>query len=255
MKRLLTMSLVFVMAAYAAVSANAGYDPEIDYMEEMIQAAAENNWAVGLAAEQCRNEQIYEMGLDEQPIGFEDLCLLAKIMYAEAGSVWLSDEWKMAVGEVVLNRVESVEFPDTIREVLWQKGQYYDGNSYFRQLKPSERCVRLALRVLEGERVMNDKSVVFQANFKQGSGVCLALYDSTLGWTYMCYSSRPELYEQAEDSGTQPESAEEETAAQEDEVTQLDTYRISRFYPELKALSFKLSVEVEHIALPMQVRL
>ena len=37
-------------------------------------------------------------------------------------------------------------------------------------------------------------AVVFQANFKQGSGVCKALYDSHLGWTYFCYSSNMSLY-------------------------------------------------------------
>ena len=199
MKRFLTITAAIALAFSAAVSAEAGFDPEEDYTEMMIQAAAEGNVEVGEAAEKCRSEMISELGLDEIEIKFDDLYLLAKIMYAEAGSVWLPDEWKMGVGEVVLNRVDSVEFPNTVREVLEQPGQYYGKNcKYFDNIKPGERCARLALRLLEGERVFNDKSVVFQANFKQGSGTFKACFDEQLGWTYFGISSHPELYVQAE---------------------------------------------------------
>ena len=133
--------------------------------------------------------------VEETAFEFEELLLLSRIMYAEAGSVWLSDEWKMCVGEVVLNRVASPEFPDTIREVLEQPGQYYGKNCrYFDTLQPSELCVRLALRLLLGERVMDEPSVVFQANFRQGGGVFAEYRDAALGSTYFCYSIHPELY-------------------------------------------------------------
>jgi hypothetical protein len=96
---------------------------------------------------------------------------------------------------VVLNRVASPEFPNTIREVLEQPGQYYGKNSsYFSGIRPDRHCAELALRLLEGERHMQP-SVVFQANFRQGSGTYLALCDSQLGWTYFCYSLRRELYQ------------------------------------------------------------
>ena len=120
--------------------------------------------------------------------------LLAKVIYAEAGSEFLSDEWKMCVGEVVLNRVASPEFPNTIYDVVYQQGQYQGARSgYIASLTPSERCIDIAKRLLNGERIM-EPSVVFQANFKQGSGVYKALYDSHLGWTYFCYSTNMSLY-------------------------------------------------------------
>ena len=100
----------------------------------------------------------------------------------------------MAVGEVLLNRVASPEFPNTVEECIYQPGQYYPKNSsYFKKLLPWERETRLAWRLLEGERHLKP-SVVFQANFTQGSGVFKSFYDKYLGWTYICYSSRPELY-------------------------------------------------------------
>lgn len=166
-----------------------------DYMAEMIQAAVAGDRESGLAAEALRNAKITEHALDYEQVSFEDMYLLAKIIYAEAGSNWLSDEWKLCVGEVVLNRVASPEFPDTVSEVIYQKGQYYgSGSTYFESLLPDERCVLLAKRLLEGERVMNDKTVVFQAEFVQGSGIHKQFDDCYLGTTYFCYSSYPELY-------------------------------------------------------------
>ncbi|MCI5754643.1 MAG: cell wall hydrolase [Clostridiales bacterium] len=178
-----------------AVSAQAVAPDESNFMEDMIRAACANDLQAGRQAEACRAEKIAQQDLEVAPVAFEDLLLLAKIIQAEAGSAWLSEQWKMSVGEVVLNRVASPEFPNTVREVIEQPGQYYGPSStFFRNLRPSEEAARLAQRLLEGERVLNEPSVVFQANFPLGGGVFLHLIDSQLGSTYLCYSAHPELY-------------------------------------------------------------
>jgi len=175
--------------------AKAAYDPNVDYSAEMISAAVVGDYDSGLAAQAARDEKIVAGGLNAKNYTFEDLMYLSKIMYAEAGSEWLSDEWKMCVGEVVLNRVASPEFPKTIKGVIEQPGQYYNANSrYFNNLLPSERCVELAVRLLNGERNL-EPSVVFQANFAQGGGTEKAFYDKYLGWTYFCYSTKTSLYQ------------------------------------------------------------
>lgn len=198
---------VAACAAFAVPAGNAAWD--VDFMEEMVWAAVEGDYEAGEAAAEARNEKIELLDLDYELIEFEDLYLLSKIMYAEAGSVWLSDEWKMCVGEVVLNRVDSPEFENTIKDVLEQPGQYYGKNCpYFERLRPSERCVRLAIRLLEGERIFNDPSVVFQANFKQGGGVHTKLVDSQLGATYFCFSIRPHLYETVTEAESELAAAE-----------------------------------------------
>jgi len=194
MKKLLTIlpviALTFLLSGYA----QATYDENVDYSAVMKQAAITGDYEAGVAAQQSRDEKIAALGLESKSYTFEDLMLLSKIIYAEAGSEWLSDEWKMCVGEVVLNRVASPEFPNTIKEVLEQPGQYYGSNSrYFNNLLPTERCVDCALRLLNGERLL-EPSVVFQANFTQGGGTHTAVYDKYLGWTYFCYSSNIELY-------------------------------------------------------------
>ena len=83
-----------------------------------------------------------------------------------------------------------------MQEVLEQPGQYYGKNSrYFNSLKPSAECVEAARRLLEGARVLGQPAVVFQSNYRLGSGVYLELKDKYLGSTYLCWSSFPELYE------------------------------------------------------------
>lgn len=223
MKRLIAVMLAAILSFVLATGAFAAYDPEIDYTSVMVEAAVAGDYQTGTEAEQSRNEKIDALGLSATKITFNDLMLLSKIMQAEAGSEWLSDEWKMCVGEVVLNRVASSEFPNTIAEVLAQPGQYYGANSsYFNRLLPSERCVLGAVRLLNGERLMDD-AVVFQANFRQGSGIHTAFYDNLLGWTYFCISSKSYLYEEASPVQTAAETAADEAAAETTEkITQAD---------------------------------
>lgn len=184
-----------LFALVMCCSVGAAYVPEEDYMEKMIQAATENDSDQGKTAQLVRDEKIRSEGLSYESIDFEQLLMLSKIIQAEAGSAWLGETWKMSVGEIVLNRIASPEFPNTMKEVLEQPGQYYGKNSsYFKKLKPSRESVLAALKLLEGERVLNEPSVVFQANFRLGSGVFLELRDKALGSTYLCYSSHRDLY-------------------------------------------------------------
>ena len=102
---------------------------------------------------------------------------------------------EMAVGEVLLNRVASPEFPDTLRDCAFQPGQYTAADEgWFEVLLPFRDCVEAAFRLLSGERVLRDPSVVFQSGGVQGGGVALELTDSVYGSVYFCYTSRPELY-------------------------------------------------------------
>lgn len=52
----------------------------------------------------------------------EEVKLLAALIYCEAGNQ--SYNGKVAVGAVVLNRVESKRFPNTIKGVIYQRGQF-----------------------------------------------------------------------------------------------------------------------------------
>lgn len=152
MKKIITIMLIIILAAILIRPAVAAeYEPDTNYMTSMMATAVVGDSDCGRQLAEARNAKIDELGLTYQKIEWDDLYLLAKIIYAEAASQWLSDEWKMCVGEVVLKRVASPEFPNTVQEVIYQSGQYYGSQSqYFEELRPDTRCVGLAKRLLEG---------------------------------------------------------------------------------------------------------
>ena len=99
-----------------------------------------------------------------------DLDLLARVIYAEAGSDWLTDEHQRAVGSVVLNRVADSRFPNTIYGVVYQKGQYACTWNGAINKTPSQRAINNAKYVLENG-VITPTNVVWQSQAKQGRGV------------------------------------------------------------------------------------
>ena len=62
------------------------------------------------------NSTVIEMNIDEAQE-------LLKIAYAEAGNQGEDGQW--LVMSVIINRVNSSEFPNTIHEVIYQPGQFY----------------------------------------------------------------------------------------------------------------------------------
>ena len=194
---LAALSLLFILSAHAAA-----YVDGVDYMAQMMDAAVRGNDTAGREAQRCRDQMLQAEGLAAPQIAFDDLSLLARLIFCEAGSDWLDQSWKMAVGEVALNRVASPEFPDTLAAVIAQPGQYAPGVV---SVLPNYASVLAAWRLLEGERVLNEPAVVFQSTVRQGGGVFLECYDSRYGSTYFCLSAHPELYHPAtaaEPSGT-----------------------------------------------------
>lgn len=115
----------------------------------------------------------------------DDLYCLAHIINAEAGDDNCTHEHRVAVGSVVLNRVAADDYPDTIQEVVFQKGQYsptWDG-SY--EKEPSQDSWDTAEFLLEnGSQIPED--CIWQAEFKQGSGEWNH-YKTIYGITYICY--------------------------------------------------------------------
>ena len=114
-----------------------------------------------------------------------DLYLLAKCIYAEArGEPYIG---QVAIGAVVLNRVESEYYPDTIREVIYQPGQYaptWDGSL---NKTPDARTVANARYLLEHGSICPE-NVVGQNSIITGSRVYTSYQDPILGTTvYFCY--------------------------------------------------------------------
>lgn len=93
--------------------------------------------------------------------------MLAHLIGGEAGADWCTDELQLMVGSVVLNRIASDRFPNTMEEVIFQKGQYSVTWNGAYENEPTERTVENAKYLLmNGPTIPSD--VLFQANFPQG---------------------------------------------------------------------------------------
>lgn len=226
MKRILALLLALGLAVAGAGAAWAGglsqyvtvrgYDPEVDYMRAMKQALEDGSpyaMEVGALYEQQRNLKIQELELPQEQTAYfsqygeaeeileamaqaeapeaaytqADLDLLSRLIYAEAGCTWIPDWVQRMVGSVVLNRVESQYYPDTIREVIYQPGQYaptWDGSL---QKTPDARTIENARYLLEHGSICPE-DVVGQNSIITGSGVYTSYYDQVLDTTiYFCY--------------------------------------------------------------------
>ena len=83
-----------------------------------------------------------------------DLDLLARLIAAEARGECLTGQ--VAVGAVVLNRVDSPHFPGTIEGVIYQPGQFEPVSRGTISREPSERSMEAARRALRGENPVGD---------------------------------------------------------------------------------------------------
>jgi len=81
-----------------------------------------------------------------QNISRDDIILLARIIHGEARGE--DFKGKVAVGSVILNRIRSTQFPNTIRDVILQKGQFsslMDGQANYYPGEEELQAARAAL--------------------------------------------------------------------------------------------------------------
>lgn len=96
-----------------------------------------------------------ENNLNEYKIySYDDFYWLSRIIHAESEGE--SYDGKLAVGSVVINRVNSNKFPDNIKEVIFQKNKT---TSQFTPVStgsiinnPSEDSIKAAIDALEGKK-------------------------------------------------------------------------------------------------------
>jgi len=79
---------------------------------------------------------------------------LSRIIYAESGNQSL--DGKIAVGNVVLNRVASPRFPNTVYEVIFQRNQFTPAMTGSINRTPSAESVIAAKLCLDGANTAGD---------------------------------------------------------------------------------------------------
>ncbi|MCL6601638.1 MAG: cell wall hydrolase [Paenibacillus sp.] len=90
----------------------------------------------------------------------EDMLLLQKIVMAEAeGEPY---QGKVAVANVVLNRLRSANFPDTIKDVIYQKSQFSPvANGRLKRVKPNQDSINAVNAALSGVKKVSDDTYFF----------------------------------------------------------------------------------------------
>ena len=135
--------------------------------EAQAKAAEE---AARLAAE-AQQAALAAQAAQTAAISAEELKLLANIIYCEAGSE--SYVGKVAVGNVIMNRVKSASQPNTITEVVYAKGQFSPvrNGSLQRALssdKADAACYQAAIEALAGAQPVGGKLFFRRNNGRSG---------------------------------------------------------------------------------------
>ena len=140
---------------------------EAAQLEAEAQAKAAAEEAARLEAE----AQQAALAAQTAAVSAEELKLLANIIYCEAGSE--SYVGKVAVGNVIMNRVKSASQPNTITEVVYAKGQFSPvrNGSLQRALssdKADAACYQAAIEALAGAQPVGGKLFFRRNNGRSG---------------------------------------------------------------------------------------
>lgn len=110
-----------------------------------------------------------------------DYNVLLRIVQAEAGGCDMKG--KILVANVILNRVESDEFPDTITDVVYEKRQFSPvSNGSINRCKVEEETVEAVDRALAGEDY--SEGALFFMNRRASSGSNVRWFDTHLDYLF-----------------------------------------------------------------------
>jgi hypothetical protein len=171
-----------------------------NYMEQIIDYAIARDYDNAMYYTSLRNQKIIVMGLQDtyKTFIFDDLFCFSCAIYKESGAgCYITDDEMLCQGNVISNRVNDSRFPESIRDVLEQDGQYQDfyncgvfminrGDSQL-ELNAIHRSYEIAYRALCGDRAWNGyeycpENVLYASQGYQGTGVWWEI-----GRTFFCY--------------------------------------------------------------------
>ena len=132
-------------------------DFEVDHGETLEEIAARESAEEGepeeASSEEKANPAPARKNAGSIPAGTSDVTLLAALIQCEAGNE--SYEGQLAVGAVVVNRVKSPSYPNTVKDVIFASGQFTPaGNGKVARLIESGNlsagCIQAANEALSG---------------------------------------------------------------------------------------------------------
>lgn len=112
--------------------------------------------------EEKDKDEVKEEPQPSAPVSVSEVALMAGILQCEAGS---SYDGMLAVGTVIMNRISSSRFPNTLKGVVYQKGQFTPASSgkLARVLAkgPNSSAYAAAKEVLGGKRHSKVKNCLY----------------------------------------------------------------------------------------------
>lgn len=181
MKRLITALLMLVLLAVPARAYEG--DRVTTARQESLHEAADILRSCGYADDSEVIRAIQAEWRAEQ----EKLDIIAKVIAHEAPPEWCEWDHSVAVGVVVLNRVASPLFPNSVREVVAAPGQYLKSYTYGFTDTPRV-AYEAAKAALDGEHDVPE-DCYWQDTHVQGKAIWRA-YTVDTGWyrstTYIC---------------------------------------------------------------------
>lgn len=116
----------------------------------------------------------------------EDLYWLSRVVFAEGGCDWFPDWVQRDIASVVLNRVSDPRYPNTIKDVIFDPGQYGCVNNGSIYNTPTQKVINNCRYVLENGSTL-PSYVIGQSGYPLGP-VYKSYYDSVLGTTTYFFS-------------------------------------------------------------------
>lgn len=149
--------------------------PVTEAVLDRALVADEQSSALGVADVAASGQRVVGYGTLEKPPAYtlcsEDYDILLRIVEAEAGGE--DEDGKLLVANVVLNRMNSEDFPDSVKEVVMQRSSRVTqfspvASGRIWRVEVSEETVRAVERALNGEDI-SQGALYFAARKYAGS--------------------------------------------------------------------------------------
>lgn len=136
---------------------------DIAKLNERLQSISDELEIKEKEVEDYKSGKLNVWGFDDK-----DVDLLNRLVESEAGGE--SMEGRIAVANVVLNRIKSDKYPNTLHDVIYQKNQFEVVKIGTINTKiPSEGTKEAVRRALQGESTVPEGTVIFWAKYVPSS--------------------------------------------------------------------------------------
>ena len=112
----------YISSSFVAITEILSTAITMDEYNAILKAAEEARKAAEAAKSAAKAKAVSSVNKGAISASVDDVTLLAALIYCEAGNQ--SYEGKLAVGAVVMNRVRSGRYPNSISAVIYQSGQF-----------------------------------------------------------------------------------------------------------------------------------